>query len=100
MIYKKFGKRILDILLSVLLLPLLLLVAIPVGIAIKLDDGGTIFFKGKRLGKNMKIFKMYKFRTMKENAPDIRNKDGSTYNSEKDPRLTKIGGFLRKTSID
>ena len=44
MIYKKFGKRILDILLSVLLLPLLLLVAIPVGIAIKLDDGGTIFF--------------------------------------------------------
>lgn len=100
MIYKKFGKRILDILLSVLLLPLLLLVTIPVGIAIKLDDGGTIFFKGKRLGKNMKIFKMYKFRTMKENAPDIRNKDGSTYNSEKDPRLTKIGGFLRKTSID
>ena len=48
----------------------------------------------------MKKFKMIKFRTMKMNAPDIRNKDGSTYNSAKDPRLTKIGALLRKTSVD
>ena len=43
---------------------------------------------------------MDKFRTMKVNAPDIRNKDGSTYNGDDDPRLTKIGRVLRKTSID
>lgn len=43
---------------------------------------------------------MFKFRTMKMNAPDIRNIDGTTFNSSKDPRLTKIGSFLRKTSID
>ena len=43
---------------------------------------------------------MYKFRTMKVNAPDLRNPDGSTYNAEDDPRLTPVGRFLRKTSID
>ena len=43
---------------------------------------------------------MYKFRTMKMNAKDIRNEDGSTYNGENDPRVTKIGRILRKTSID
>ncbi len=43
---------------------------------------------------------MYKFRSMKMNAPDIRNKDNSTYNAEDDPRVTKIGRFLRKTSLD
>jgi len=43
---------------------------------------------------------MYKFRSMKVNAPDLRNDDGTTFNSEDDPRLTKIGKFIRKTSID
>lgn len=43
---------------------------------------------------------MYKFRSMKVNAPDIRNEDGSTFNAEDDPRLTKIGKFIRKTSLD
>ena len=47
-----------------------------------------------------KIFKMYKFRSMKENSQDIRNEDGSTYNGEDDPRVTKIGKLLRKTSLD
>src|SRR5699024_6864866 len=46
------------------------------------------------------IFKMYKFRSMIENAPDIRNADGTTYNSNNDSRVTKVGSFLRKTSID
>ena len=43
---------------------------------------------------------MYKFRSMKVNSPDIRNEDGSTFSSEDDPRLTRIGRFIRKTSID
>jgi len=74
----------------VLILPIILVF----GILIKIEDGG------ERLGRNKKIFKMFKLRSMKVNAPDIRNKDGSTYNASDDPRLTKIGKFIRKTSID
>jgi lipopolysaccharide/colanic/teichoic acid biosynthesis glycosyltransferase len=70
------------------------------GILIKLEDHGPVFYIGKRLGKNKKIFKMYKLRSMKVNAPDIRNEDGSTFNSDKDPRLTRVGKFIRKTSLD
>lgn len=98
--YQLYIKRLLDILLSIILFPFLILIFIPVAIAIKLEDGGSIFFLGDRYGKNMKIFKMFKFRTMKMNAPDIRNNDGTTFNSENDVRLTKVGKFLRKTSID
>lgn len=64
------------------------------------QDKGFIFYNAPRLGKDGKIFKMYKFRSMKMNAPDIRNEDGSTFNAEDDPRLTKIGKFIRKTSLD
>ena len=98
--YKKIIKRLLDILLSVLILPFFLVLLIIIAPIIYLEDKGKVFYNGKRLGKNGKIFKMYKFRTMKENSEDIRNKDGSTYNSENDTRVTKIGKFLRKTSLD
>lgn len=53
-----------------------------------------------RIGKNGRIFKMYKFRSMIVNAPDLRMEDGSTYNAADDPRVTKVGRFLRRTSID
>lgn len=98
--YQLFIKRLLDILLSLVLLPFFLLLLIPVAVAIKLDDNGSVFYLSDRLGKDMKIFKMYKFRSMIENAPDIRNEDGTTYNSVNDSRVTKVGNFLRKTSID
>ncbi|WP_269920184.1 sugar transferase [Caldifermentibacillus hisashii] len=98
--YQKYVKRFLDIIFSLILIPILIIVFIPVAIIIKLDDRGPVFYKGKRLGYKMTKFNMYKFRTMKVGAPDIRNKDGSTYNSESDPRLTRIGRVLRKTSID
>lgn len=71
-----------------------------VGPLVYLEDKGSIFYNSLRLGKNGKIYIMYKFRTMKMNAPDIRNQDGSTFNSENDFRLTKIGKLLRKTSLD
>lgn len=58
------------------------------------------FYNAERYGRNMRKFRMFKFRSMKMNAPDIRNADGTTFNSEKDIRLTRIGSFLRKTSID
>lgn len=93
-------KRILDILFSLILLPIVFIFVILIGIAIKIEDGGPIFYLSDRIGKDGKIFKMIKFRSMKVNAPDIRLKDGSTYNSENDERVTRIGKFIRKTSID
>ena len=98
--YKKFGKRILDLILSVFGMVVFLLILIPVSIAIYFEDRGPIFYNAPRLGKDGRIFKMYKFRSMKVNAPDIRKADGSTYNGEDDPRLTKVGKFIRKTSLD
>ena len=64
------------------------------------DDKGPVFYNAPRLGKNGKPFKMFKFRSMMVNAPDIRNEDGSTYNGDDDPRVTRVGRFMRKTSID
>ncbi|MGI6249572.1 MAG: sugar transferase [Acutalibacteraceae bacterium] len=98
--YKKFIKRIIDIALSLLTLPLIILLIIIIGGLIFFEDRGNIFYNAPRLGKNGKIFKMYKFRSMTENAQDLRNEDGSTFNAEDDPRLTKIGKIIRKTSID
>lgn len=93
-------KRFIDFLISLIILPILLLLIIIVGIAIKLDDGGPVFYFGERIGYHGKIFKMFKFRSMKVNAPDLRYGDGSTYNAENDPRVTKVGKFLRRTSLD
>ena len=98
--YATYLKRFFDFFISLLLLPFLLLISIPIGIASKLEDGGSIFYCGLRYGRHMIKFRMYKFRTMKMNAPDIRNTDGSTFNSIIDPRLTKVGSFLRITSLD
>lgn len=100
MIYNRYIKRFLDLVIGIILLPYVLIISIPIAVLIKLDDGGPVFYKGKRLGKNMKPFAMFKFRSMKVNAPDLRNQDGSTYNAENDPRLTSIGKILRKTSLD
>lgn len=98
--YRKFIKRLLDLLVSIPASLVVLLVVIPVAIAIKLEDRGPVFYNANRLGKDMVPYKMYKFRSMKVNAPDIRNEDGTTYNAEDDPRVTKVGRFIRKTSID
>ena len=98
--YKNFLKRFLDLLISIMFFPFFAIIFIVVAILIKLEDRGPIFYKGARIGKDCKIFKMYKFRSMKVNAPNILNKDGSTYNSKDDNRVTKVGKFIRETSID
>ncbi len=98
--YAAVIKRILDLEISIVLMPLLIIIFAIVAFLIKLEDGGHIFYKSVRLGQNMREFKMYKFRTMVENAPDIRNSDGTTYNSSNDSRVTRIGRILRETSID
>lgn len=98
--YKQYIKSIFDIIISLVVLPLVILCLIIFSPFIYFYDKGPIFYNAKRIGKNGKPFKMFKFRTMIVNAPDIRLPDGSTYNAEDDPRVTKIGKFLRKTSID
>lgn len=98
--YKKYFKRIFDLILSLIALPFWFIILILAAPIIYFQDKGPIFYNAPRLGKDGEIFKMYKFRSMKVNAPDIRNEDGSTFNSEDDPRLTKIGKFIRKTSLD
>ena len=98
--YRNFFKRIFDLVLAIMALPFWLIILVIVGQMIYFQDKGSIFYNAPRLGKDGKIFKMYKFRSMKMNAPDLRNEDGSTFNAEDDPRLTKIGKFIRKTSLD
>jgi lipopolysaccharide/colanic/teichoic acid biosynthesis glycosyltransferase len=98
--YRNLIKRLLDIIISLILFPFLIIITIPIFLAIKFEDKGPVFYNSKRYGKGMKEFIMFKFRSMKINAADIRNEDGSTYNSDKDSRLTRVGKFIRKTSID
>ena len=98
--YKHFFKRLLDIILALLAMPFVLLVIIIFAPIIYFTDKGPVFYNAKRVGKNGKPFKMFKLRSMYVNSPDIRLADGSTYNGEDDPRVTPIGRFMRKTSID
>jgi putative colanic acid biosynthesis UDP-glucose lipid carrier transferase len=91
----RFVKRVFDIIFSTIVLLFSPIVLIPVSIAIKLSSPGPIFFKQLRTGFRGKEFYCYKFRTMKV------NKDADTKQAtKKDPRKTKVGDFLRKTSID
>lgn len=98
--YKHFFKRLIDFVIALIAFPFVLLLCLFVWIAIKLDDGGPLLHMANRIGKGGKIFKMFKFRSMIVNAPDLRMEDGSTYNAADDPRVTKVGRFLRKTSLD
>ena len=98
--YIRYIKRILDVIVCIIGLPVLILLFIIFGFLIILEDRGPIFFKAERIGKDSKLYKMYKFRSMKVNVPTLLNEDGSTYNSKDDPRVTKVGKFMRETSID
>lgn len=98
--YNKYFKRIFDIVFSLILLPFVIIIIVVVSPFIYFEDKGSILYIAKRRGKNGKVFNMYKLRTMKMNAPDIRNEDNSTYNSKDDVRVTKVGKILRSTSID
>lgn len=94
--YKHFFKRLID---SILALCGLIVFAIPmviIAVAIKLDSKGPVLFRQVRLGKGMKNFTIFKFRTMCDHAYEI----GGIANSSRDPRITKVGAFLRRTSLD
>lgn len=99
-LYNRVVKRGIDLCLSLAAMPVVGIVCAASAIAIKFDDGGPIFYKAKRIGMGGRIFDMYKLRSMKVDAPDIRLADGSTFNSENDERVTRFGKLARKTSID
>ncbi len=98
--YIHFFKRLLDLMVALILLPFFCVLYIVLTPFYFFMDRGPMFYSGKRLGQFGKPFAMHKFRSMKVNAPDIRLKDGSTYNGDDDPRMTKLGRYIRKTSID
>ena len=100
-------KRLFDVLFSlfaiIVMSPLFLVVAL----LIKLDDGGPIFFKQERVGLNGRRFKLFKFRTMIVNAESLQKllmgkneQTGPVFKIKRDPRITRVGKFLRKTSLD
>ncbi|MBD3245995.1 MAG: hypothetical protein GF333_03195 [Candidatus Omnitrophica bacterium] len=93
----RLGKRCFDVAASaiglILSAPLLIIIAI----LVKLESEGPVFFTQKRLGKNGKIFNIWKFRTMRNNAE---METGPVWAQDDDPRVTRLGNFLRKTHID
>lgn len=98
--YKHFFKRLFDIIGALILLPFVLLEIIVLAPIIWLTDKGPVFYNAIRATKGYKPFKMFKLRSMYVNSPDLKNPDGSTFNSDNDTRVTPIGRILRKTSLD
>jgi lipopolysaccharide/colanic/teichoic acid biosynthesis glycosyltransferase len=94
------AKRTFDLVAGALALVLSSPVLMLCAIAVWLDSGSPVFFVHARLGLNGKHFRMLKFRSMYMNAADIRNPDGSTYNDPRDERVTRLGRWLRKSSLD
>ena len=87
-------KRILDIVISSILLIIFAIPMIIIAIAIKLEDGGPVIYKSKRMGKDLKLFNIYKFRSMKTEREELHSK------LTHDEMVTKVGKFIRKTSLD
>jgi lipopolysaccharide/colanic/teichoic acid biosynthesis glycosyltransferase len=93
-------KRMVDVILSSLAIVMLFPVGVLCALAVFLTSRRPVIYTTRRLGKNGKPFTLYKFRSMSVGAPDWRNSDGSSFNSDKDPRVTPVGRFLRQTSLD
>ena len=98
--YLRFGKRICDLAIGIVALPFVLVIIAVLAPIIHFEDKGPVFYNAPRVGKGGRDFKMYKLRSMKVDAPDLVMEDGSTYNGADDPRMTKIGAFMRRTSLD
>ncbi|KFI54664.1 exopolysaccharide biosynthesis polyprenyl glycosylphosphotransferase [Bifidobacterium callitrichos DSM 23973] len=101
-------KRLFDLVVSSLAIVLSLIITLPVAIAIKLTDGGPVFYTQKRIGLRGKPFRMIKFRSMVVNADALKaklaaetgQKDRFIFKMKDDPRITKVGHFIRRFSID
>lgn len=103
-----FFKRAFDIFASLLFLIIFCWLFIIIALVVKLSDGGSVFYRHERLGKNGKVIFVPKFRSMKKNAdklelnltPEELERYKKEYKIDNDPRITKVGKFLRKTSLD
>ncbi|WP_165844449.1 sugar transferase [Limosilactobacillus fermentum] len=103
----RFFKRLADIVLSGIGLILLSWLFFFLALCIKLHDGGPVFYSQTRVGKGQKKFRMWKFRSMVTNADKLKEKlmaqneiEGAMFKMQNDPRVTKIGKFIRKYSLD
>ena len=94
--YRHIFKTLIDISLSIMGLIVCIIPMLIIAVAIKVESKGPALFKQRRLGKNQKVFTVYKFRTMCDHAFE----KGGVASSEQDSRITKVGKFLRKTSLD
>lgn len=94
--YRKYGKRALDFTIALIGLIILAIPMIIIAVCIVIDSGWPIIFRQERVGKKQKVFTIYKFRTMINHAYEI----GGIVNSANDSRITRIGGALRRTSLD
>ena len=95
-LYVRYFKRVFDAIAAGLGLLFLFPVFIVIAVLIKIEDGGSVFFRQERVGQNWKTFRIYKFRTMVENAEKL----GAQVTTGDDPRITRIGRFLRKYKLD
>lgn len=100
-------KRIFDIILTIMALPILLPLFLLIALAIRLDSSGPVFFKQVRVGLNKRRFQMFKFRSMYPDAEarlaeieHLNEADGPIFKIKDDPRVTRVGKFIRKTSLD
>jgi lipopolysaccharide/colanic/teichoic acid biosynthesis glycosyltransferase len=103
----ELAKRIFDLAVCLLVLPLALLVIAICARAVALFDGCPVFFCQERTGRGGRRFRMYKFRTMVANASELKQElaslnhlSGPDFKIENDPRVTRLGGYLRRTSLD
>lgn len=94
--YYYFGKRLMDLIVSIVAIVILLIPMIAIGIIIKLDSKGPVFYKSKRLGRDKKPFTFYKFRSMKTDTPH----DIPSIEIDANQYVTNFGKFIRKSSID
>ena len=97
-VFNLFVKRLIDLLGSLIGMVIVFPIFIIIALSVKLTSKGPIFFKQERLGKNGRVFKIIKFRTMVVNAEKLG--DGLKVKNESDNRITKVGKFLRATSLD
>lgn len=102
---RSWGKRLIDIVGALVGLSLTGLILIPIAIAIQIDNPGPIFYSQTRYGYQGKPFRIWKFRSMVTNADDLKHlvkneAQGLVFKNSKDPRVTRTGRFLRRTSLD
>ena len=105
--YRNFGKRAIDVALSMIALVVLSPILLLTALAVRLSSPGPVLFKQQRLGLHGKVFTIYKFRSMYKDAEERKKElesqnemNGFMFKMKDDPRITKVGKFIRKTSID